>query len=175
MEKHLWLHCVSTSRGIRHVTQAFNSPFATPHETQAPYCQALCTALTTQRQQLTGFSPQYFSNSTSRLQFYSWICYSLISKGLPLQYMLPLCFNWSFLTTKSALLVNTPGSQGSTLLAIDFHTNRWTKDGELAQQVKALATRPYDDLNSISRTHIVEVESYPLTPYACLQKLRTYK
>lgn len=46
-------------------------------------------------------------------------------------------FNWSFLITESALLVNTPGSQRSTLLATDFHTNRWMVDGELAQTVKA--------------------------------------
>jgi hypothetical protein len=29
----------------------------------------------------------------------------------------------------------------------------------MAQQVKALATKPYDDLSSISRTHMVEGEA----------------
>lgn len=64
--------CLPIGR-LRHVDQAFNSPFITPHETQAPYCRALCTALGTQRQEPPGFP------------------LTITSKGLPLHYMPPLC------------------------------------------------------------------------------------
>lgn len=78
--------------------------------------------------------------------------------------MPPVCVVTGPSSLQSALLDNTPGSQRSTLLAIDFHAHGWM-DGEMAQQVKALPTKPYDDPSSVSRTHMVEGDSFKLTSH----------